>query len=64
MVLNRNRSGFILGVVFLILILVGVFIFSYNSIVRHQNIKAHHEKLSSITSGLAKTGVLLLSNRA
>lgn len=61
--LSQPRSGFILGLVFLSLILAAVFIFSYNSIVRHENLKAHHEKISSITESLARSGVLLLNHK-
>jgi hypothetical protein len=58
-----KKSGFVLGIVFMCLMLAAVFIFSYNSIVRHQNLRAHHEKISSMTESLARAGVLLLTEK-
>lgn len=57
-----SRRGFILGVVVLIFMLLGVFLFSYNRMVRQQNIRAHHEMIGEIAGRLAFSGVEMLSS--
>ncbi|NLI77892.1 MAG: hypothetical protein GX442_15820 [Candidatus Riflebacteria bacterium] len=53
----------ILGVVILISLVLGVFIFSYNSMVRQQNIRAHHELIGETAGMLAMTGVQLFADK-
>lgn len=60
---GNPKSGFVLGMVLLCLILVAIFVFSYNNIVRHENLRSHHEKISSITESLARSGALLLNQQ-
>ncbi|MFZ5949417.1 MAG: hypothetical protein ACOYXC_01835, partial [Candidatus Rifleibacteriota bacterium] len=64
---NKNlsviaRRGFVLGVVLLACLLMAVFIFSYNSVVRQQNIKAHHHMISETAGYLAVSGLRLLTD--
>lgn len=58
-----SRRGFILGVVLLVCILMAVFIFSFNSIVRQRNIQAHHLMISETANYLAISGLRLLSDK-
>jgi hypothetical protein len=57
----KRRRGIILGVVILVFMVLGVFIFAYHSMVRSQNIRAHHELIGEVAAQLALTGVHLLS---
>ena len=58
-----TRRGFLLGIVLMISILMAVFIFSFNSIVRQRNIQAHHLMISETASYLALSGLRMLSDR-
>lgn len=60
---HHDRNGFLLGVVLLVCIIMGVFIFSYNSIVRQRNIQAHHLMISETANYLAVSGLRLLSDK-
>ncbi len=53
----------ILGIVVLVSILLSVFIFSYNSMVRQQNIRAHHEMITEVAGILALTGLQLFAEQ-
>lgn len=59
----RKSRGFLLGVVLLVSILMAVFIFSFNSIVRQRNIQAHHLMISETANYLAISGLRLLSDK-
>jgi len=58
-----GRRGFLLGVVLLISMLMAVFIFSFNSIVRQRNTQAHHLMISETANYLAVSGLRLLSDK-
>lgn len=60
---GSKRRGFLLGVVLLVSLLMAVFIFSFNSIVRQRNIQAHHLMISETTGYLAISGLHLLAER-
>jgi hypothetical protein len=60
---HKNKHGFILGVVLLVCVLMAVFIFSYNSIVRQRNIQAHHLMISETANYLAVSGLRLLADK-
>ncbi|MBI3038206.1 hypothetical protein HYY75_04015 [bacterium] len=60
----RSRNGMLLGIVMLISSILAIFIFSYNQVVRQQNIRAHHERLGQVSATLALTGVSLLAENA
>jgi len=53
----------ILGMVILVSLILGVLIFSYNSMVRQQNIRAHHELIGEVAGMLAMTGVGLFAEK-
>lgn len=61
--MKEYKRGFVLGIVVMVTLLMAVFIFSYNSIVRRANIQAHHERLVKIADQLAISGVTLIGNR-
>ncbi len=60
---HNGKRGFLLGVVLLVCVLMGVFIFSFNSIVRQRNIQAHHLAISETANNLAISGLRLLSDK-
>ena len=57
------KRGFILGVVLLLSLIMAAFIFSYNSIVRSRNLKAHHYMISELVTSMAVSGVKMLSKK-
>lgn len=59
----KCRRGFLLGVVLLVSLLMAVFIFSFNSIVRQRNTQAHHLMISETANYLAISGLRLLSDK-
>lgn len=59
--LRYQREGIVLGVIVILFLVLAVFIFSYNTIVRRQNIEAHHELISETASILAIRGVQLFA---
>ncbi len=58
-----EKRGFLLGVVLLVSLLMAVFIFSFNSIVRQRNTQAHHLMISETANYLAISGLRLLSDK-
>ena len=58
-----SKRGMILGMVILVSLILGVLIFSYNSMVRQQNIRAHHELIGEVAGMLAMTGVGLFAEK-
>lgn len=60
---SLTKRGFLLGVVLLVCLLMAVFIFSFNSIVRQRNIQAHHLMISETANYLAISGLRLLSDK-
>lgn len=61
--LQDDRRGFILGVVILSAMVLAIFLFSYNTMVRRQNIRAHHEKIGEVAGMLALAGANLLAEQ-
>ncbi|MBF0409992.1 MAG: hypothetical protein HQM10_21795 [Candidatus Riflebacteria bacterium] len=61
--MNRSRSGIVLGVVVFSSLILGIFLFAYNSFVRQQNRRAHHEQISEVASTLALSGVNMLAEQ-
>ncbi len=57
----KSKRGFLLGIVLIVSLLLAVFIFSFNSIVRQRNIQAHHLMISETANNLAMSGLRLLS---
>ncbi len=60
---GKYRRGFLLGVVLMVALLMAVFIFSFNSVVRQRNIQAHHLMISETANYLAISGLRLLSDK-
>jgi len=61
--LRDARRGFVLGVVILSAMVLAIFLFSYNTMVRRQNIRAHHEKIGEVAGMLALAGANLLAEQ-
>ncbi|HQG27623.1 MAG TPA: hypothetical protein PLY73_03635, partial [Candidatus Ozemobacteraceae bacterium] len=61
--LRDARRGFVLGVVILSAMVLAIFLFSYNTLVRRQNIRAHHEKIGEVAGMLALAGANLLAEQ-
>ncbi len=57
-----SRRGFILAVAFLAIIVLSLFIFSYNMVARHQNFEMHSGSISEVTCTLALNGVGFLAD--
>lgn len=58
-----TRRGFVLGLVLIVSLIMAIFIFSYNSVVRTGNIKAHHDMIAQTADHLAVSGASMLSSR-
>ncbi len=58
-----SRRGFVLGLVLIVSLIMAIFIFSYNSVVRSGNLKAHHEMIAQTADHLAISGASMLSSR-
>lgn len=61
--LRVEKSGFVLGVVVLSAMVLAIFLFSYNTMVRRQNIRAHHEQIGEVAGMLALAGANLLAEQ-
>jgi len=53
----------VLGVVILSAMILAIFLFSYNTMVRRQNIRAHHEQIGEVAGMLALAGANLLADQ-
>ncbi|MBF0543116.1 MAG: hypothetical protein HQM08_01720 [Candidatus Riflebacteria bacterium] len=61
--MRTGKRGIVLGVVLFVAVLLGIFLFAYNSFVRQQNRRAHHEQIGEVAGILALSGVNMLAGQ-